>query len=253
MRTTMSFMLMLIVSPAIAQHDGDVLLREHGGVIQPGQIIDGLPSFPIRVFAAEFGHDGIPNFTDEPGFDSEAGAFDVDLGLGFDLHGPLLTWDGDAFVGVAPMTVTISRGASSVQTPTDDVDVPGFVFGSANGSGIFHHHLGFSLDAPAMDGITLLTLSIWSDTNAPGESGPIWIVFNQNASEDEHDEAIDWVRTHLAGCLADWNSDGSLDIFDVLSYLDAFDGGDVGADLNEDGHHDIFDILAFLDAFDAGC
>ena len=54
-------------------------------------------------------------------------------------------------------------------------------------------------------------------------------------------------------CIADFNHDGVIDFFDILSFLGAFDAGDAAADLNHDGTLDFFDVLAFLQAFANGC
>ncbi|MCA9302787.1 MAG: S8 family serine peptidase [Phycisphaerales bacterium] len=54
-------------------------------------------------------------------------------------------------------------------------------------------------------------------------------------------------------CPADFTGDGSLDIFDVFAFLDAFNASDPSADFTNDGAFDIFDVFAFLDAFNAGC
>ncbi|MCA9303627.1 MAG: VCBS repeat-containing protein [Phycisphaerales bacterium] len=56
-----------------------------------------------------------------------------------------------------------------------------------------------------------------------------------------------------AGCPADFTGDGTLDIFDVFGFLDAFNSMDPSADFTGDGLFDIFDVFAFLDAFNAGC
>jgi len=55
------------------------------------------------------------------------------------------------------------------------------------------------------------------------------------------------------GCPADFTGDGSLDIFDVFGFLDAFNSGNPAADFTGDGSFDIFDVFGFLDAFNAGC
>jgi len=54
-------------------------------------------------------------------------------------------------------------------------------------------------------------------------------------------------------CPADFTGDGTLDIFDVFAFLDAFNAMDPAADFTDDGLYDIFDVFAFLDAFNAGC
>jgi len=54
-------------------------------------------------------------------------------------------------------------------------------------------------------------------------------------------------------CPADFTNDGTLDIFDVFAFLDAFNANDPSADFTGDGSFDIFDVFGFLDAFNAGC
>ncbi|MEQ8844299.1 MAG: GC-type dockerin domain-anchored protein [Phycisphaerales bacterium] len=54
-------------------------------------------------------------------------------------------------------------------------------------------------------------------------------------------------------CPADFNGDGSPDIFDFLAFQNAFDRGNPGADYDADGQLTLFDFLAFQNAFDAGC
>jgi len=60
-------------------------------------------------------------------------------------------------------------------------------------------------------------------------------------------------QLHPVTCVADLQSDGVLDIFDVFAFLNAFKAGNPTADFTGDGILDIFDIFAFLDAFNAGC
>jgi hypothetical protein len=54
-------------------------------------------------------------------------------------------------------------------------------------------------------------------------------------------------------CAADFTNDGTLDVFDVFAFLDAFQAMDDAADFTGDGAFDIFDVFAYLDAFNAGC
>ena len=55
------------------------------------------------------------------------------------------------------------------------------------------------------------------------------------------------------GCRADLDGDGSLTIFDFLTFQNLFDSGDLTADFDGDGSLTIFDFLAFQNEFDAGC
>ena len=52
------------------------------------------------------------------------------------------------------------------------------------------------------------------------------------------------------GCLADFNSDGIVDVFDILGFLEDFENRTPYTDLNRDGSHSIFDVIAFLGLFD---
>ena len=56
-----------------------------------------------------------------------------------------------------------------------------------------------------------------------------------------------------AACVADFNTDGAVDFFDVQAYLAAFSANDPSADLTNDGVFDFFDVQAFLNAFAEGC
>lgn len=46
---------------------------------------------------------------------------------------------------------------------------------------------------------------------------------------------------------------GTLDFFDVQSFLQLFAAADLLADMNSDGSHDFFDVLEFLGGFSDGC
>ena len=54
-------------------------------------------------------------------------------------------------------------------------------------------------------------------------------------------------------CRPDLDADGSLTVFDFLTFLNLFDDGDPQADFDGDGELTIFDFLAYQTAFDAGC
>jgi hypothetical protein len=64
---------------------------------------------------------------------------------------------------------------------------------------------------------------------------------------------IDNICFDLVACRVDLDGDGELNIFDFLSFQNAFDLGDSTADFDGDGSLTIFDFLAFQNEFDAGC
>jgi subtilisin family serine protease len=76
-----------------------------------------------------------------------------------------------------------------------------------------------------------------------------------DASDDWH---IDDIRigdefTPPNDCVADFNSDGSVNTVDVLAFLNAWSAGDSSADINADGSVNTQDVLAFLNLWNAGC
>lgn len=54
-------------------------------------------------------------------------------------------------------------------------------------------------------------------------------------------------------CLADFDGDGVLTLFDFLEFSNAFHVGDPRADFDGDGRYTLFDFLLFSNEFDAGC
>ena len=57
----------------------------------------------------------------------------------------------------------------------------------------------------------------------------------------------------LPPCVADFDGDGDLTIFDFLAFQTAFDQGEAQADINGDGDFNIFDFLEFQNLFATGC
>jgi len=54
-------------------------------------------------------------------------------------------------------------------------------------------------------------------------------------------------------CVADFNNDGVVDLFDYLDFVEVFAAEDIAADFNFDGVVDLFDYLDFVQAFADGC
>jgi hypothetical protein len=242
--------------PAVAGaqvEEGDIILGVEAGRIVTGAVEAGEIVFPRRVFLSEFG-ELLPNWTDEPGFDSAAGVFSPGLRIGFDIIRAVRIWDGEAFDAIPEERIRISALGDQVDSPIMDVVTAGFALGAASATGKFHHHAGFELLEPAGAGIYLLELELWAEPGAPSRSDPFWIVFNQQRPEPEHEAAAEWVQRVLAvGCRADLDGDGELSFFDFLMFQDLFAAGDLRADFDDDGELTFFDFLAFQDAFSAGC
>jgi hypothetical protein len=61
------------------------------------------------------------------------------------------------------------------------------------------------------------------------------------------------ISLYLPCSPADLTGDGTLDIFDVLEFITAYNASDPIADLTGDGSFDIFDVLEFVTLYNAGC
>jgi uncharacterized membrane protein len=66
-------------------------------------------------------------------------------------------------------------------------------------------------------------------------------------------DSFAWEIELPADCVADFNADLTVDFFDYLDFVSAFDADDPRADLDTNGSIDFFDYLDFVAAFDAGC
>jgi hypothetical protein len=245
---------LLSAAAASAQHETDIILKvEEGRIVTGGVTEEGDVEYPRRVYAAEFGV--LPDFTDEPGFDSDPGAFAPGTLLGVDALRALHVWNGSDFWTIAEASLTVSKLGQDLVTPACDRLEPGILVGAAAGNGQFHHHVGFTLGAPASAGVYLLELHMWEQAGAIASSAPFWIVFNQDEREDVHDAAIEWVREHefQLSCRGDLNDDGALNIFDFLAMQGLVSTGSPRADINGDCQVNIFDFLALQGIFTAGC
>ncbi len=239
---------------AAQPHVGDILLEQVDGRISTGRVDadTGEVIHGVRVFGAVFSD----SFTNDPGFDTLEGAFPAGTQLGFNIRAALRVWDsaGMDFDEIPAERIQVKLGPlGPVWTPTTDTLTGGFGI-AVSSDGRYHHHLGYTLLAPATSGIYLLELEMWSTSPSIGTSDPFWIVFNQQETAGEHQAAIQWVMDHFAVvCVADLNRDGVVDFGDYLEFLNLFDATDPRVDLNHDGVVDFGDYLEFLNLFDAGC
>ena len=247
-------------------HSADYAVRLNNGALEAGVFDPGLGElvFPSPVKSAEFGSEGFPNFTNDPGVNSEPGALEPDLGIGFDIEGQLLEWDGEGFFEPAPFPLRIRDGFDQVDTPTTDVTVPGFLFGFAgsDAQAIFHSHVQFLLDpdggGTAHDGMWLLKWRLWGEDAlgiAVAPTTTLFIVFAQGSAVLLIEDGVLWVEENLlgGGCAADLNGDGVLDNADIGAFVGLFLASDPAGDFNADGVLDNGDIFSFVQAFITGC
>lgn len=259
LRYSFAAALVLACGTSLGQtHASDIILTADASGVLTTNAEENESVVPRRVFEGEFGESGVPDFTDEPGFDSLIGALPPGTLIGFDIRAALRVWrDGD-FEDIADERVRIRKGGVDRFTPPQDETVAGYIFGDVSAAGVFHHHLGFTLVDGAESGVAgvwLLELGLWPESGPLLPSEPFWLVLAQGVEEEEHEAAVDWVVEHLIddGCTADFNADGVADFFDVQAFLAAFAAGETEADINGDGLFDFFDLQVFLNAFAAGC
>lgn len=249
----------------MAQTDpGDVVLTLEDGVIRTNVAVPEL--HPQRVFTAVLG-EASPNFTDEPGFDSEIGTFPTPGTLSLNMRGALHAWDGRDFDAISTSSILLELGPLSRLSPTTDQRVEGFPLQVAS-NGQWHRHFSFTLQDPASPGIYLLELDITSSSPGIAPTLPFFIVFAQEASEDDTRAAAAWARWHLANeCPADLDDgtgagfgDGGVNIADLLYFLARFEAGDAAADLDDgsgaglpDAGVNIDDLVFMLRRFEEGC
>jgi hypothetical protein len=84
------------------------------------------------------------------------------------------------------------------------------------------------------------------------ESGQILVVLHL-ANHEDSPSMRTVLLTPTGGCYADFDGSGTLDLFDFLEYVNAFNAGDGLADCTEDGALNFFDFLCFVNAFNEGC
>jgi len=245
-------------------HDADYILS-----IQNNQIVAGVIDtasgdivYPFPIKSASLGAEGFPNFTNDPGFNAELGQLNPGMLIGFSILRAPRVWDDVAmdFETIATEQISIRAAAQNFNAPSTDMRVDGIVFGQASNSASasFHHHMQYFLNGglpPVVEGVWLLELELWDESQSVDASDPLYILFAQGAGEDQLDDAIAWIENNLIGspCLADLNGDGNLDFFDVSAFLTAYNAQNTIADFNMDGQFNFFDVSAFLSAYTNGC
>lgn len=231
-----------------AQHADVTISIENGRIVTNADA--GAGPVAQRVFSADFGALGVPDFTDEPGFLAAPGTFTPGSRTGFNVTAGLRRFNGTSCEPVTNERIeasflTLSTTIGTEPSPGIDLAV--------QSDGGWHRHFGFTLFAdggklPA-DGIYVVELALYSTDGITAPSAPFWIVFNDERSEAEHDAAIAWVEKHLASapCAADLDGDGQTASSDLAALLSAW--GTAAADLTGDGNTDSADIAALLSAW----
>jgi hypothetical protein len=164
-----------------------------------------------RVFGTELGEDdpGQPFMTEDPGFLSEDGAFPDGSGqwLGFNARAGLAVWNGSGLSGTpASESLQITVGSQSVNVAGGAV--PGFNVAQIDAGAGLHQHITFELlgadgnpipgdGVEQTTGVYLVELELTTTMSGVASSAPIWFVYNNGDTEENHDAAIEWVESNL--------------------------------------------------------
>ena len=234
-------------------HAGDVFVGVEEGHIVTGLIDEDDVEPGMRVFESELGESGFPGFSDEPGWEAFPGTFSPNARVGWNAPAGLTRWNGDGFDGGLDENMTINYASLSFVIGNDPVD--GFDLAVQPDGGL-HRHIGFFLSSGSGDphvGVYLVELELYCTDSAVESSDHFWIVFNNEASEEDHEAAVEWVEEHLAGeehCHGDVNDDHLVDINDLLAMLAVWGPCDeCDADLDDNGAVDVEDLLELLAEF----
>jgi hypothetical protein len=247
-----------------AVHNADFIPAVQDGKIVVGAVDPDTDEvvYPSQIKSAIFGTEGFPNFTNNPGFNSELGALVPGMTIGFSILSAPRVWDetNENFETIASEQLIVRAAAQNIVAPSTDIVVPGIVFGQASldAAASFHHHMQFLLEGglpPAIDGVWLLELELWSENASIEASDPIYVVFGQGTGVPNIETAVTWIEDNLIAspCLADLTGDQSLNFLDVSAFLEAFGQQDPVADFTNDGQFNFLDVSSFLAAYASGC
>ena len=158
----------------------------------------------------EFDED--PYYANNPGYFAEAvgnaGYSNLPASslVGFNVLSDLLYWNGTGPVSFSPVpageTISVSLGNSGpVVIGTGTGAQPGFTLGaigSGTANGFLHIHVNSVIAAGPNETVPADGIYIYQEfltTNAPGftNSLPFWVVMNNNISEDQRSEAINFL------------------------------------------------------------
>jgi len=210
-------------SVAHAQH-ADVSPRVADGRIVTDGYEDATSTLipNLRIFAYDFQEDpSDPYFAGDPGFNAFSGSgltagsqlrFNVPSGASFGLTANLTYWDGagDVSFGAVPSgeTLRLNFGSQNVTVGNSTGDITGYSIGTVGSGGTIHRHLNSFLNGsdgnndptdgfvPA-DGIYLVPMELTSSDSSIANSLPLFLVYNNGLSEEQHDLAIDFVQTNV--------------------------------------------------------
>lgn len=165
---------------------------------------------------------------------------------------PPLVGTDDFKVGLTDVPAgSVAELLVSANPPVNGVVTPDRVFGP------------MTAEAPAAGGPTAVATAHWAVPFSPALDGQVyhmqWRVVHPGAAEPAYSPVARYeffcgFGDCQTGCLADLNRDQTLNINDLLDFLQAYNTQDETADLATPlGTVNFFDLLEFVAAFNAGC
>jgi hypothetical protein len=232
----------------LAYGTGAVCLSD-GAQLNPGVALEG-PSSLNHITAGDFDGDG-----------------DIDLAATNNSAAAVYLNQGDG--GFDP-AIMVEAGENPEEIAAADLDndglsdllvgrgvQPHFVMLRARGGGEFDSPTAYDREANAI-GMGDLNGDGWVDLVMAARTYPqdivglASVVWNRSAAAESLDQDGDG-RPDECSCYPDFTRDGTLDLFDFLGYVNAFNAGDDLADCDGNGSLDLFDFLCFVNAFNEGC
>ncbi|MDZ4828592.1 MAG: hypothetical protein SGJ09_00150 [Phycisphaerae bacterium] len=219
------------VLPIGAPEDGMMKIQTNG-IDNQGEIVANL-----RIFAADFGDSGFPQFTANPGFDALPSTFTPGTRVGFHAPEGFLVFSGEALAPVSTerlnvkfLTLQVNIGAA----PSAGFDL------AVQANGGWHRHLSYTISDTTLPlpvpGIYVLPMTLYSTDPSVLESDLFWMVFDYQMGQEAQDDAMTWIASHLLApvCPGDLDADSIVGPSDLATLLGAW-GSRGAADLDSDG------------------
>jgi hypothetical protein len=244
---------------ASAIHLGDLAVGLNNGRLATGVFLvngdNAIPLLSERVFICTLGK--FPGFNDDPGMDSLEGTFAASQAIGYSMRGSLRKWTGSGLTTAIDERLQTRFGTAATirLSSTDDTAVLG-TSRTASGVGVWHHHIGYTLLAPASDGVYVLEFELWAPGGSPATSKQYWFVFNQNSDDATVQSVIAHLKQNVVQetCAADINADGLVDDSDFTLFAYGYNEllctpPGCPYDFNGDGAVDDSDFVVFAQQY----
>ncbi|MFI5378775.1 MAG: PEP-CTERM sorting domain-containing protein [Tepidisphaerales bacterium] len=197
----------LVGAATAAKADFDISPGAAGGALNTNAFEDATSTFVgnVRVFHFQLGNDG-PFFAQDPGFHPQPGQ-GIPGGnlLSITIGSPLQFWDGTGPVAFGALangeTLKLQNGSFSLAigaaAPAGSLNIA-----TTDAFGEFDHHLGSTLmgsgTSDPTDGVYLTSFILHNPNGTLLDSQPFYIIYDNNLTDDQVNEATVAVRDALA-------------------------------------------------------